>query len=159
MDDTVTNVNLIFRWIHVVAGIAWIGHLYFFNWVNAHFAKTLTPENKRAVVPELLPRALYWFRWGAAWTWITGLVLLGLIYRAVLVALTPLLVVFFAYTAATAFVYLYAKSGATAADEKSRVQRFWRDANTAALHSSIDWDTLSALYGTQQLGLQPQGIF
>jgi putative drug exporter of the RND superfamily len=41
------------------------------------------------------------------------LVLLGLIYRAVLVALTPLLVVFFAYTAATAFVYLYAKSGAT----------------------------------------------
>ncbi len=41
------------------------------------------------------------------------LVLLGAIYRAVLVALTPLLVVFFAYTAATAFVYLYAKSGAT----------------------------------------------
>ena len=34
-----------------------------------------------------------------------------------------------------------------------------RDANTAALHSSIDWDTLSALYGCQQLGLQPQGIF
>jgi 3-hydroxy-9,10-secoandrosta-1,3,5(10)-triene-9,17-dione monooxygenase len=54
---------------------------------------------------------------------------------------------------------IYAKSGATAADEKNRVQRFWRDANTAALHSSIDWDTLSALYGTQQLGLQPQGIF
>jgi len=33
------------------------------------------------------------------------------------------------------------------------------DANTAALHSSIDWDTLFALYGCQQLGLQPQGIF
>src|SRR6185295_12630545 len=41
------------------------------------------------------------------------LVLLGLIYRAVLVALTPLLVVFFSYTVATAFVYLYAKSGAS----------------------------------------------
>ena len=54
---------------------------------------------------------------------------------------------------------IYAKSGAAAADERNRVQRFWRDANTAALHSSIDWDTLSALYGTQQLGLQPQGIF
>jgi hypothetical protein len=39
------------------------------------------------------------------------------------------------------------------------VQRFWRDANAAALHTSIDWDTLSALYGTQQLGLQPQGLF
>jgi resorcinol 4-hydroxylase (FADH2) len=54
---------------------------------------------------------------------------------------------------------LFIKSGAAAADEKNRVQRFWRDANTAALHASIDWDTLTALYGTQQLGLQPQGIF
>jgi 3-hydroxy-9,10-secoandrosta-1,3,5(10)-triene-9,17-dione monooxygenase len=54
---------------------------------------------------------------------------------------------------------IYAKSGAAAADEKNGVQRFWRDANTAALHVSIDWDTLSALYGAQQLGLQPQGIF
>jgi len=54
---------------------------------------------------------------------------------------------------------IFAKSGAAAADESNRVQRFWRDANIAALHSSIDWDTLSALYGTQQLGLQPQGIF
>jgi resorcinol 4-hydroxylase (FADH2) len=54
---------------------------------------------------------------------------------------------------------IFAKSGATAADEKNRIQRFWRDANAAALHPSIDWDTLSALYGAQQLGLQPQGIF
>ncbi len=54
---------------------------------------------------------------------------------------------------------IFTKSGAAAADETNRVQRFWRDASVAALHSSIDWDTLSALYGTQQLGLQPQGIF
>jgi 3-hydroxy-9,10-secoandrosta-1,3,5(10)-triene-9,17-dione monooxygenase len=54
---------------------------------------------------------------------------------------------------------IFAKSGAAAADENNRVQRFWRDANTAALHASIDWDTLSALYGAQQLGQQPQGIF
>jgi 3-hydroxy-9,10-secoandrosta-1,3,5(10)-triene-9,17-dione monooxygenase len=54
---------------------------------------------------------------------------------------------------------IFAKSGAGAADETNRVQRFWRDATVAALHSSIDWDALSALYGTQQLGLQPQGIF
>ncbi|HWV43120.1 acyl-CoA dehydrogenase family protein [Pseudorhodoplanes sp.] len=54
---------------------------------------------------------------------------------------------------------IFQKSGAQAADEKNRVQRFWRDANAAALHASIDWDTLSALYGTQQLGLQPQGVF
>lgn len=66
---------------------------------------------------------------------------------------------FAARTSAEVVNDIYAKSGAAAADENNRVQRFWRDANTAALHASIDWDTLSALYGTQQLGLQPQGIF
>lgn len=54
---------------------------------------------------------------------------------------------------------IFQKSGAAAADEKNRVQRFWRDANAASLHASLDWDTLSALYGTQQLGLQPQGVY
>jgi resorcinol 4-hydroxylase (FADH2) len=54
---------------------------------------------------------------------------------------------------------IFCKSGASAADEKNPVQRFWRDADFAALHTSIDWDSLSALYGMQQLGLQPQGIF
>ena len=73
-------IQLILRWAHVVAGVIWIGHLYFFNWVNAHFAKTLDGPTKKVVVPELMPRALYWFRWGAAWTWITGLLLGGLIY-------------------------------------------------------------------------------
>jgi uncharacterized membrane protein len=71
--------NLIFRWIHVVAGIAWIGHLYFFNFVNAQVAKTYDADSKKKVVPELMPRALYWFRWGAAYTWITGILLLGLV--------------------------------------------------------------------------------
>jgi uncharacterized membrane protein len=73
-------LQLIFRWVHVVAGITWIGLLYFFNWVNAGFAKTLTADNKKAVVPELIPRALYFFRWGAAWTWVTGALLAGLVY-------------------------------------------------------------------------------
>jgi 3-hydroxy-9,10-secoandrosta-1,3,5(10)-triene-9,17-dione monooxygenase len=66
---------------------------------------------------------------------------------------------FAARTSAEVVNDIYFKSGASAADENNAVQRFWRDANTAALHSSIDWDTLSALYGMQQLGLQPQGIF
>lgn len=73
-------MQLIFRWIHLIAGIAWIGHLWFFNWVNAHVAKTYDADSKRKVVPELMPRALYWFRWGAAWTWISGFLLLGLVY-------------------------------------------------------------------------------
>jgi uncharacterized membrane protein len=70
----------VLRWIHVVAGIAWIGHLYFFNWVNAQFAPTMDGETKKKVVPELMPRALFWFRHGAAYTWVTGLLLAGLVY-------------------------------------------------------------------------------
>lgn len=81
MDPEVNNwMQLLFRWIHVVAGIAWIGHLWFFNWVNAHFAKTMDGPTKKMVIPELMPRALYWFRWGAVWTWVSGILLAGLIY-------------------------------------------------------------------------------
>ena len=70
----------LFRWIHVLAGVIWIGHLYFFNWVNAHVVATMDAETKKKVVPELMPRALFWFRWGAAFTWATGLMLAGLVY-------------------------------------------------------------------------------
>ena len=66
---------------------------------------------------------------------------------------------FAARSSAEATNDLFMKSGAAAADEKNRVQRFWRDANAASLHASLDWDTLAGLYGTQQLGLQPQGVF
>jgi uncharacterized membrane protein len=80
MDATVSEwLNLVFRWIHVVAGIMWIGHLWFFNFVNAQVAKTYDADAKKKVIPELMPRALYWFRWGAAFTWITGFFLLGIV--------------------------------------------------------------------------------
>src|SRR5512146_2701773 len=81
MDPNVNAIlELIFRWIHVVAGVMWIGHLWFFNFVNAQVAKTYDADSKKKVIPELMPRALYWFRWGAAYTWITGILLLGLVY-------------------------------------------------------------------------------
>ncbi len=81
MDPNLTEyLNLVFRWVHVAASIMWIGHLWFFNFVNAQVAKTYTPESKKQVVPELMPRALYWFRWGAAYTWVTGFLLLFLVY-------------------------------------------------------------------------------
>lgn len=70
----------LFRWIHVAAGILWIGHLYFFNFVNASFAGTMDGETKKKVVPELMPRALYMFRWGAVYTWVSGIVLLFMVY-------------------------------------------------------------------------------
>jgi uncharacterized membrane protein len=75
-----TIINSLFRWLHVVAGIIWIGHLYFFNWVNGPFQGKIDGPTKKLVNPELMPRALYWFRWGAAWTWFSGFVLAGIIY-------------------------------------------------------------------------------
>ena len=60
-------IHPIFKWLHVIAGIMWIGLLYFFNFVNTAFAPTMDAETKKKVVPELMPRTLYWFRWGAAW--------------------------------------------------------------------------------------------
>jgi uncharacterized membrane protein len=73
-------LNALFRWLHIVAGIVWIGMLYFFNWVNGPFVATMDGETKKKVVPELMPRALFWFRWGAAWTWVTGVLLLFIVY-------------------------------------------------------------------------------
>jgi uncharacterized membrane protein len=78
--DVMNLFESLFRWIHVVAGIVWIGHLYFFNWVNSQFEPTLDAEQKKKVIPELRPRALYWFRWGAAFTWVTGVLLLFMVY-------------------------------------------------------------------------------
>src|SRR5438067_4958886 len=81
MDPRVTEwFNLIFRWAHLAAGVMWIGHLWFFNFVNSQLAKTYDPDSKKKVLPELMPRALYWFRWGAAYTFITGILLLLLVY-------------------------------------------------------------------------------
>jgi uncharacterized membrane protein len=70
----------LFRWTHFLAGVLWIGHLYFFNFVNAQFQAKIDAPTKQKVNPELLPRALFWFRWGAAITWITGFVLLFALY-------------------------------------------------------------------------------
>ena len=70
----------LFKWLHIIAGIMWIGLLYFFNFINGHVAATMDGDSKKKVVPELMPRALYWFRWGAAWTWVTGVILLYVIF-------------------------------------------------------------------------------
>jgi uncharacterized membrane protein len=80
MMEATEVLQALFRWIHIVAGIVWIGLLYFFNFVNAPFAATMDAATKQKVVPELMPRALYWFRWGAAWTWVTGVLLLLLVF-------------------------------------------------------------------------------
>ena len=77
--DWQTNVLFLLRWGHFLAGITWIGLLYFFNLVNVNFMKELDAATKAKVVPNLMPKALWWFRWGAVFT-----VLTGLIYYAIL---------------------------------------------------------------------------
>lgn len=72
--------EFVVRWVHVWAGIVWIGHLYFFNFVNLQLQGSLDDATKKLVNPKLLPRALWWFRWGAMVTWIAGLVLFAKIY-------------------------------------------------------------------------------
>jgi len=77
------------RWVHVLAGIVWIGMLYFFNFVNGPFQATMDGETKKKVNPEMMPRALFWFRWGAAWTWLTGVVLLQIVFWGAKITLMP----------------------------------------------------------------------
>ena len=66
-------LRIIFRFVHFVAGITWIGMLYFFNLVNVNFMKALDGPTKKVVVPELMPRALWYFRWGALLTVFAGI--------------------------------------------------------------------------------------
>ena len=70
-------VAMLLRWLHFLAGFIWIGHLYYFNMVNVNLMKSLDGPTKGKVIPQLMPRALWWFRWGALVT-----VLVGLMYYA-----------------------------------------------------------------------------
>src|SRR5919106_6480479 len=81
--DGAALARIILRWFHFVAGITWIGLLYFFNLVNVPFQKGLDADTKKKVNPDLLGRALWFFRWGAVVT-----VLAGLMYYA-MVILSP----------------------------------------------------------------------
>lgn len=100
LDPTLSEwLNLLFRWIHVFAGIMWVGTTYYFTWLDAR----LTEEEKAALntggapqvwmvhsggfyiverrkIPDLVSRTLHWFRWEAATTWLSGFALLVLIY-------------------------------------------------------------------------------
>jgi len=67
------NLQILLRWIHFVAGIAWIGLLYFFNLVNTPFLKAIDAPTRSKVLPVLMPRALWWFRWSAVVTVLAGI--------------------------------------------------------------------------------------
>ncbi|HSC56090.1 MAG TPA: urate hydroxylase PuuD [Nitrospira sp.] len=73
-------VGVIVRWIHFLAGITWIGLLYFFNLINAAFMKSLDGPTKNIVIPKLMPSALNWFRHGATVTVLAGILLYMKLY-------------------------------------------------------------------------------
>jgi uncharacterized membrane protein len=68
--------HFIFKWLHVFFGILWIGHLYYFNFTQGGFMAQTDAPTKSQVQQKLLPIALWWFRWGAMWTFVTGLIML-----------------------------------------------------------------------------------
>ena len=91
-------INLVLRWTHIVTGIAWIGSSFLFMWLDSHLEKPDPPRKgvegelwmthsggfyvveKMDLAPEEVPRTLHWFKWEAAWTWISGFLLLCLMY-------------------------------------------------------------------------------
>ncbi|MFN2516469.1 MAG: urate hydroxylase PuuD [Pyrinomonadaceae bacterium] len=92
-------LNLVFRWVHVFAGIMWVGTTYYFTWLDARLseeekavANTGTPAQiwmvhsggfyvvEKRKVPDLLSRKLHWFRWEAGTTWLSGMALLITVY-------------------------------------------------------------------------------
>src|ERR1044072_7055317 len=70
--DSAEVSHIILRWLHFVAGITWIGLLYFFNLVNVPLQKKLDADTKKKVNPDLLLPALWYFRWGALVTVLAG---------------------------------------------------------------------------------------
>jgi len=65
------------RWIHLLSGVAWIGLLWYFNFVQGEYFKVADAASKSDVIRKLVPRALFWFRWAALVTFLSGLTLLG----------------------------------------------------------------------------------
>jgi uncharacterized membrane protein len=65
----------LFRWLHVLSGIMWIGLLYYFNFVQIPNMPNIPDEQKPAIGKVIAPAALFWFRWAAMATLVTGLIL------------------------------------------------------------------------------------
>ena len=80
-----------FRWLHVLSGVMWIGLLWYFNFVQIPNMPNIPDEQKPAIGKVIAPAALWWFRWGAMATIVTGLILAmlnGYLIEAILIGLT-----------------------------------------------------------------------
>ena len=79
LTSNILGFHFLLRWLHLFFGIIWICILYYFNYVQGAFmAETTEPIAKAQVTQKLLPRAMWWFRWGAMWTFLTGLTMLSI---------------------------------------------------------------------------------
>ena len=76
MTMTMMIIDYLAKWGHFLAGITWIGLLYYFNFVQTEYFKEADPDARTDAFVKLAPRALWWFRWGAMLTLLTGLVML-----------------------------------------------------------------------------------
>ena len=70
------GVWFLLRWIHLLAGVAWIGLLWYFNFVQGEYFKEADGGAKSDVIQKLVPNALWWFRWGAMFTFLSGAALI-----------------------------------------------------------------------------------
>lgn len=73
---TLDGIAFLLRWFHFFFGVTWIGLLYYFNFVQGSAMAEADAGTKSGVTRVLVPRALWWFRWGAMWTMVTGLLIL-----------------------------------------------------------------------------------
>ncbi len=83
--------SFLFRWLHVLGGIMWIGILYYFNFVQIPNMAKIDEGMRPAITGVIAPAALFWFRWGAMWTIVSGLILAalsGYFGDAILIGLT-----------------------------------------------------------------------
>jgi uncharacterized membrane protein len=72
-EGAAVNALMLVRWIHFLAGITWVGLLYFFNLVSMPLLKELDSTTRAQIVPLLMPRALWWFRWASVVTVLAGI--------------------------------------------------------------------------------------
>ena len=69
-------IAFLLRWIHLLAGVVWIGLLWYFNFVQGEYFKEADGSSKSDAIRKLVPRALWWFRWGAMFTFLSGALLI-----------------------------------------------------------------------------------
>src|SRR5215470_11038163 len=105
-EDFNTNFQFLLRWLHFLGGITWIGMLYWFNLVIVKVQKDLDGAIKGRVNLNVIPKTLWWFRWGAILTWFTGFIYFYLLVASETAGHMPL--VYFVVGWSIAFVVLSA---------------------------------------------------